>query len=277
MDFFAQPIETVLSRDGLRLRERILEIARRAGRGHIGPALSILEIVDVLYRKVMRVSNAEISDASNRDRFILSKGHGCLGLYVVLEDLAMIDSLDLLSFCSFDSAFGGHPESATVPSVEFSTGSLGHGLPVAVGIAKAGKLKLENWRVFVLVGDGELNEGSNWEAAAHASKHKLDNLIVIVDYNNMQASGLVQEVVDMQPLKLKWEAFGFQTSEINGHDRVELERTLKESNRPGQPRCVIAHTVKGKGIKKAENSSLWHHKAKITPEEIDNLRADLLS
>jgi transketolase len=254
----------------------LLEIVRQAGRGHIGPALSIVEIVDVLYRTVMTTSNRDNHEKwLNRDRFLLSKGHGCLGLYVVLEDLGLLDGMNLSNFCSYESSFGGHPESSTVPVIEFSTGSLGHGMPVAVGLAVAAKLKKESWRVFVVVGDGELNEGSNWEAAAHACKHNLDNLVVIVDYNNMQASGEVSDVLEMHPLKEKWEAFGFETIEVNGHDRRELERALKTKSSKSSPLCIVAYTVKGKGIKKAENSSVWHHKAKISAEEIDALSLDL--
>jgi transketolase len=272
-----QALAIGLSAKAIRLRERLLEVTRNAGRGHIGPALSILEIIDVLYDRVMQIAGPPRGQEwANRDRFILSKGHGCLGLYVVLEEKGLLEELDLSQFCTYESKFGGHPESAFIPAIEFSTGSLGHGLPVAAGIAKAGAMKKQNWRVFVLVGDGELNEGSNWEAAAHCVKHKLDNLVVIVDYNNMQASGLVQEVLDMRPLREKWEAFGFETFEVNGHDCVALEQVLNMKSN-GLPRCVIAYTVKGKGIKIAENSSIWHHKAKITTQEIETLKADLYS
>jgi len=256
------------------LRERLLSVTEIGGRGHIGPALSILEIIDVVYRKVMN-STLIKNQSPMRDRFLLSKGHGCLGLYVVLEDLGLLANLDLDSYCRYESAFGGHPESTTVPVIEFSTGSLGHGLSVGVGMAKAAKMRNESWRVFVLLGDGELNEGSIWEAAAHASKHKLDNLTVIVDFNNMQASGQVNEVLDMDPLNEKWKAFGFETIEINGHDERVIEESLRKPSTSSTPRCVIAYTIKGKGIAQAENSSIWHHKAKISSEEIEVLRAEL--
>jgi transketolase len=271
-----QALEVELSPDSVRLRRRLLEITKLAGRGHIGPALSIIEIVDVLYRHVMvNPGDNQSKEWSKRDRFLLSKGHGCLGLYVVLEDLGFLDGMNLSNFCSYESNFGGHPESSTVPVIEFSTGSLGHGMPVAVGLAVAAKLKKESWRVFVVVGDGELNEGSNWEAAAHACKHNLDNLVVIVDFNNMQASGEASDVLEMHPLKEKWEAFGFESIEVNGHDRRELERAMNTKSSKGSPLCIVAYTVKGKGIKKAENSSVWHHKAKISEEEIDALTLDL--
>lgn len=267
-------IRCQLSARSVMLRNRVLSIVEKAGRGHIGPALSIIELIDVIFNDVIESHLVKI-ESPYRDRFLLSKGHGCLGLFVVLEDLELLGDLQLDSFCGYESAFGGHPESATIPVIEFSTGSLGHGLPVAVGMAMAAKLKNEKWRVFVLVGDGELNEGSNWEAAAHAAKHKLDNLTVIVDYNNMQASGEVTEVLDMSSLRQKWEAFGFATDEINGHDRKVIKDALSKVPPHGVPRCVIAHTIKGKGIQEAENSSTWHHKAKISSEEISLLRAGL--
>lgn len=274
-DLHQEALATPLSDKAKQLRDRLLSITQRSGRGHIGPALSILEIVDVIFRNVMDLA-AISKKAQTRDRFLLSKGHGCLGLYVVLEDLGLIGDLNLDTFCNYESAFGGHPESATVPSIEFSTGSLGHGLSVGVGMAVAAKRKKENWRVFVLVGDGELNEGSIWEAAAHAKKHKLDNLTVIVDNNNMQASGNVSEVLDMNPLREKWEAFGFEVDEINGHNPRSIEDSLKKVTSNYHPKCIVAYTVKGKGISQAENSSIWHHKAKISPQEIEILRTELL-
>lgn len=255
-------------------RNRILEILEFSKRGHLGPSLSIIEIVDVLYREIMN-ARAILDQEETRDRFLLSKGHGCLGLYVVLESLGLLKELDLNTFCSFNSPFGGHPESGSIPVIEFSTGSLGHGLSVAVGMAKAAKIKNQNWRVFVLVGDGELNEGSIWEAAAHACKHNLDNLFVIVDYNGMQASGLAKEVLNMEPLVDKFQAFGFETSEVNGHDTIAISHELKKFSKKSQPRCIIAHTVKGKGISEAENSSIWHHNAKITSAQIASLKLGL--
>ena len=269
-----EALQIRLSEKSIQLRERLLAITEIGGRGHLGPALSIMEILDVAYRNVMDYSL--IAKGSQlRDRFLLSKGHGCLSLYVVLEDLGLLENLDLESFCRYESAFGGHPESATVPTIEFSTGSLGHGLSVGVGMAKAAKLREENWRVFILVGDGEINEGSIWEAAAHASKHKLNNLVVIVDYNDMQASGPVNEVLEMSSIRKKWEAFGFDTEEINGHDSKVIEESLMRINLTSLPRCIIAYTVKGKGISQAENSPDWHHKSKITSEEILMLREGL--
>jgi transketolase len=261
--------------DSKELRKRILDVVEHAGRGHIGPALSILDIMDILYGAVMR--NIDGDSNMERDRFILSKGHGCLALYVVLEKYGLIGNENLESFCSFNSVFGGHPESIKLSAIEFSTGALGHGPSLAVGLAVGAKLMNTHSRIYVLVGDGELNEGSIWEAAAHAYKHKLNNLCMIIDRNGMQASGNLEEVLDMEPLREKLESFGFLVSECDGHNREELIHALDfEEFDSDLPRAVIANTVKGKGLKEAENSPTWHHKAKISSEEIQILRAGLL-
>ena len=259
----------------IELRKRILDVVEHAGRGHIGPALSILDILDVLYGTVMR--NIYGKENRDRDRFILSKGHGCLALYVVLEKYGLIENEDLESFCDFNSAFGGHPEHFKLSAIEFSTGSLGHGPSLAVGLALGAKLIKGDSRIYVLIGDGELNEGSIWEAAAHAYKHKLNNLCLIIDRNGMQASGSLEDVLDMEPLRTKWEAFGFYVQEIDGHNRAEIADALDfRESVSSLPRVIIANTIKGKGIKEAENSPVWHHKAKITNQEIAILKAGLL-
>ena len=257
------------------LRSMVLDALEGGGRGHLGPALSLLEIVRALYDSVLN------HDPSNpllvsRDRFVLSKGHGCLGLFTVLADHGYFPISELRGFCGFESNLGGHPERATWPGIEFSTGALGHGLSVGIGIAMASRLRNEKWRTFVLLGDGELNEGSVWEGAMHASQHQLGALTVIVDFNRMQASGDIDSIVSLAPLAAKWEAFGFEVTEVNGHDVEQLEDVLGNSINPhGKPRVVIAHTVKGKGFVSAENSTAWHHKAKITKDEISSLRAEV--
>lgn len=259
----------------LELRIRILEILAKSGRGHLGPALSILDIVDALYESVLEF-DANDPNWELRDRFILSKGHGCLGLYVVLEKHGFFAPEKLDDFCSFESWFGGHPESATNPGVEFSSGSLGHGPSFGVGLSMAAKIKKADWRTFVLLGDGELNEGSVWEAAAHANKHKLSNLCLIVDYNKMQASGFTKDVLELESIPRKFETFGFKVIEIDGHKKSEIVEVLDfEPKREDRPIVVIAHTTKGKGIPLAENSNYWHHKAKITSDEIAELRASI--
>ena len=273
-DIENEEFSTEISRLGL-LRRRILEIIARAGRGHLGPALSILEIVDVLYGSVLR-NVSDICDI-NRDRFILSKGHGCLALYVVLEKYGLIGRENLESFGSFNSAFGGHPESFKLPAIEFSTGALGHGPSLAVGLAVGAKLQKSKSRIYVLIGDGELNEGSIWEAAAHAHKHKLNNLCVIVDKNGMQAYGHLEDVLDMEPLRGKWESFGFVVREVDGHDTNELKEVLDfQEIDSAAPLVVIANTIKGKGVGEAENSPIWHHKARISVEESERLIAGLI-
>ncbi len=275
-DFKLESNSISLDEKSKSIRILILNALRSGGRGHLGPALSLLEITRVLYEFVLK-HDPRKPDWQERDRFILSKGHGCLALFAVLADNGYFKKEELLDFCKFLSPFGGHPESATVRGVEFSTGSLGHGLPVGVGIAMAARLRKEDWRTFILMGDGEINEGSIWEAAMHASQHKLGRLCAIIDYNKMQAWGESVKILDLEPLKAKWEAFGFDVTEVNGHDISELTEVLnRKTSDVGKPQAIIAHTVKGKGISAAENSSIWHHKAKISEEEIDELLADLL-
>ena len=257
------------------LRSLVLDALEGGGRGHLGPALSLLEIVRALYDSVLNHDPTNPLLAS-RDRFVLSKGHGCLGLFTVLADHGYFPTSELRGFCSFESNLGGHPERATLPGIEFSTGALGHGLSVGIGMAMASRLRNEKWRTFVLLGDGELNEGSVWEGAMHASQHQLGALTVIVDFNRMQASGDIDSIVSLAPLASKWEAFGFEVTEVNGHDVEQLAEVLGKSRKPhGKPRVVIAYTVKGKGFVSAENSTVWHHKAKITKDEISSLRAEV--
>lgn len=254
------------------LREIVLMALEGGGRGHLGPALSLLEILRALYENVLHHDPANPT-LESRDRFILSKGHGVLGLYSVLASQGYFNQSELMDFCKYHSRFPGHPEVGHVPGIEFSTGSLGHGLPVAVGIAVAARIKNQNWRTFVLIGDGEMAEGSIWEGAMHASKHRLGSLQVIVDYNEMQASGYIKEVLPLGNILDKWRAFGFEVDEVNGHDVEAITECLSKPFQPeGQPKFLVAHTIKGKGYAEAENSTLWHHKAKISPSELADLR-----
>jgi transketolase len=253
----------------------ILGAASSAGRGHIGPALSILEILRSLYNEIL-VHDPKKPNLEHRDVFILSKGHGALGLYAVLADCGYFHLDELETFCKFDSRLGGHPEWHTLPGIEFSTGSLGHGLAVAVGIATAFTIKqLNKRRVYTLIGDGELAEGSIWESALHANKHKLGNLCLIVDFNNMQANGALENVLEISNIPNKLTSFGFEVIEVNGHSMNELKAALDFNSSKNKPLAVIAHTVKGKGIRAAENSPEWHHKAKISKEEISLLMESL--
>lgn len=271
MDLRQAAFSEVLNEEGIALRQLILEAVASGGRGHIGSALSLIEIINTLYSSVMR------HDPSNpnwdeRDIFILSKGHGCLGLYAVLAKHGYFPESELETFCKFESRLGGHPEWNDLQGVEFSTGSLGHGLAVCTGLAKAFKMKGQNQRkVFVLLGDGELGEGSIWESASHAAKHKLNNLCVFIDYNHMQSYGDLEEVLPVRNLKSKWESFGFDSFEINGHSVESIKESVANLGNSSSPIVVIAHTIKGKGFPPAENSASWHHKASISREEISNL------
>jgi transketolase len=197
----------------------------------------------------------------NRDRFVLSAGHKALALYTALAFKGFYDKELLYTYSNFKSIFGGHPDASKVPGIEISTGSLGHGLPIGVGMALAGKLLKKNFKVFVLMGDGELAEGSNWEAALAAKHYRLDNLIGIIDKNGLCADGTVCEVMDIEPLNEKWKAFGWSLAEIDGHDIQQIFEVLE--NIPlekSRPTIIIANTIKGKGCSFMENKYEWHNK-----------------
>ncbi len=271
-DLRVDSLDIKLDSKSRELREIVLMALEGGGRGHLGPALSLLEILRALYENVLHHDPANPT-LESRDRFILSKGHGVLGLYSVLASQGYFNQSELMDFCKYDSRFPGHPEVGQVPGIEFSTGSLGHGLPVAVGVAAAARIKNQDWRTFVLIGDGEMAEGSIWEGAMHASKHRLGSLQVIVDYNMMQASGDIRDVLPLGNILDKWRAFGFEVDEVNGHDVEAITKCLSKPFQPeGQPKFLLAHTIKGKGFAEAENSTLWHHKAKISPSELADLR-----
>jgi transketolase len=253
------------------LRRLVVRGLEGGGRGHVGSSMSLIEILRVLYDDVMTFRPDE-PKWPDRDRMILSKGHGCLALYALLADKGFIDAATLDTFCHRDSILGGHPEAGKVPGVEASTGALGHGLSVGVGMALAMRAQKRASRVFVVMGDGEINEGSVWEAALCAGKHRLANLTAIVDYNKIQSAGPTREIQDLEPLLDKWTAFGFAAVEVDGHDVDALADLFKrvpvDANRPT---AVICHTVKGKGIGFAENDPNWHHKAKLPPDVLAKL------
>lgn len=257
------------------LRRLIIRGLAGGGRGHIGSSMSLVEILRVLYDDVLRY-RADEPKYPLRDRMILSKGHGCLALYVMLADKGFFPVEHLDTFCRRDSILGGHPEASKIPGVEASTGSLGHGLSYGVGMALAARMQNRNSRIFVVMGDGEINEGSVWEAAMCAGKHRLTNLTAVVDYNKIQSAGPTREIQDLEPLLDKWNAFGFAAVEVDGHD-VGALRTLF-SRLPltnDKPTAVICHTVKGKGIPFAENDANWHHKSKIPDQMVSDLYAAL--
>lgn len=259
------------------LRSLVVRSLFGGGRGHMGSAMSLIEILRVLYDSIIKF-NSKNPYLQSRDRLILSKGHGCLALYALLADKKFIKLKDLDNTSKIDSNLGGHPESHKVPGVEASTGALGHGLPIAVGMAIACKLKKIKNKVYVIVGDGEINEGSNWEAALSASKHSLSNLKVIVDYNKIQSYGPTKEVLNLEPLKKKWESFGFETSEVNGHDISQIKKNLIKfkNNKGTRPSVTICHTIKGKGFTFAENNPNWHHKNFFTESEKKQIQESLI-
>ncbi|MCX6239045.1 MAG: transketolase [Bacteroidia bacterium] len=250
------------------LRKLIVQALEGGGRGHIGASMSLVEILRVLYDSYLRYQPANANWAE-RDRFILSKGHGCLALYAILADKDFFPKEYLRTFCKPASLLGGHPERGKVPGIEASTGALGHGLSMGVGMALAAKIREQIYRVVVVVGDGEINEGSVWEAALSAAKHKLSNLTVFVDYNKLQSYGPNHEVLNLEPLADKWCSFGFEVEEVDGHDINALEKLTKRLPLNNQkPTLVICHTIKGKGFPFAEGKAEWHHKSGLKPEDI---------
>jgi len=253
------------------LRGLVVKSLLGAGRGHMGSAMSIIEILRVIYDNFANYNSLNPKD-ENRDRIILSKGHGCLALYALLVDKKFIDEKHLDDVGSFNSILGGHPEHFKIPGVEASTGALGHGLPIGVGIAAALKIKNKKQRTIVIVGDGEINEGSVWEAAMSASKHKLNNLIVMIDYNKIQSYGFTKDVLELEPMQDKWKSFGFNTLQVNGHSVDELSKSLERTKDSKLPNAIICHTIKGKGFTFAENNPSWHHKNNFTDEEIKLLK-----
>ena len=264
-----KPKDIRLDKKSIKLRQNIILALEKYRRGHIGPAFSCLEIMRIIFDNYL-IKKERLND------FILSKGHGCLALYSILYENKKIDKKTLLSFTGIDSILGGHPESF-VPTVKFSTGSLGHGLSVGAGMSTADNILKNNKKVFVLLGDGEINEGSVWEAAMFIAKHKLNNLITLIDYNKMQSYGKVKDITGLEPLKKKWESFQFNVLSINGHDLKEIKHSLNKAIKlKSKPTVIICNTIKGKGVKKIENVPEWHYKSNLTDEEINHLKNNLI-
>ena len=241
------------------VRVQVVKMLAAAGASHIGGALSMADLLAVLYDETLRI-NPEEPNWPDRDRFILSKGHSCSALYATLAMRGFFPSAELQTYGQDGSRLMTHI-SHKVPGVEFSTGSLGHGLGFACGKALAAKRRNKSWRVFALLSDGELDEGSNWEAILFAPHHRLDNLVVIVDYNKIQSLGTVKEVLDLDPLAQKFRAFNWAVKEIDGHDHDAVADALRVLPfDTGRPSCLIAHTVKGKGVDFMEDRLLWHYR-----------------
>ena len=253
--------EAVDTRDlARRIRLNALRMTSVGGSAHIGSVFSMADILAVLYGGVLRVnpSNPKWAD---RDRFILSKGHAGAGVYATLAERGFFSIDKLASHYQDGSDLSGHVSHKGIPGVEISTGSLGHGLPVGAGMALAGKLDSKGHRVVVLLSDGECDEGSNWEAALFAAHHALDQLVVIIDYNKIQSLGLVADTIRLEPFAEKWRAFGWAVTEVDGHDHDAMRSILTALPlEQGKPSCIIAHTIKGKGVSFMEHSVLWHYR-----------------
>lgn len=265
--------ELRLKKKALDLRTNVLRMMKASRAGHVGGAMSSAEILTALYFHVMNISPENIKD-NNRDRFILSAGHKCLILYSALAELGFIDHSVLDTYGSMGCLLPGHPN-MKIPGVEANTGALGHGLSIAGGMAQGIKLNGSDARVFTVMGDGELAEGSNWEAFAAASHHKLDNLVAFIDWNGLQIGGKTADVMNYSPLTEKLEAFGWSVINIDGHDlNAIVDAVSKAAETKGKPTAVIAKTVKSKGLSFAEGKAGYHY-WKATDEEIAEAESNL--
>lgn len=266
----------------IRYRKKLLRYIKMAKAGHTGGDLSCIDILNVLYNRVLNVSPRTIGDPE-RDRYIQSKGHSVEALYVVLADAGFFPESELETLCQYGSRYVGHP-TRKVPGVEQNTGALGHGLAFGVGVALAGKMDGAAYSVYTLLGDGELAEGSNWESMMAAAHYRLDNLTAVIDRNTLQITGHTHEVCDIEPLEDKLKAFGWNGRTVDGHDITALSETLSAVPlEAGKPNAVIARTVKGKGIRFMENDPSWHHRVpddeqyEQAQKELDALLAEMTS
>jgi transketolase len=244
-----------------RLRRHIITMTGQAGSGHPGGSLSAVEIVTILYFRLLRHKPLD-PEWSDRDRFILSKGHAAPLLYATLAECGYFPVDELTTLRQLDSRLQGHTDRTVTPGVEMSAGALGQGLSFAIGVALAGRLNLQSYRVHVLLGDGECDEGQVWEAAMAAAHFKVDNLVAIVDNNGQQIGGWNRDVMNLDPFNKKWQAFGWHVIEVNGHDLTQLIDAFDQAELiKGQPSVIIAHTIKGKGVSFMENNPDFHGKA----------------
>lgn len=257
-----------------RLRQHVLTMINRSQAGHPGGALSCVEIITALYFHKLRVRPNE-PQWEDRDRFVLSKGHGCAALYAALAELGFFPLSELYKMDRINGILQAHPDMRKTPGVDMSTGSLGQGLSVAVGMALGAKLKNATWCVYTLLGDGELCEGQIWEAALSASKFRLDNLTAIVDRNRLQLVGRTEDAMPLEPLALKWEAFGWRVDTVDGHNLGAILMALEAATKvEGKPTVIIANTVKGRGVSFMEDRVEWHSKAP-TDEELSKALKEL--
>jgi transketolase len=252
-----------------RVRINIIKMLSEAGSGHPGGSLSIVEILVYLFIEKIKRSRENALD-ENRDRFILSKGHGVPALYAILSEVGIINENELLTLRKLNSPLQGHPDRVKFPYVEASTGSLGQGLSIGLGMALGSKLKKSDFKVYVLIGDGELQEGQIWEAILKAPSLKLDNLIVFLDYNKLQLDRSINETTPLEPLFDKIKSFNWDVYEIDGHNFNDIEKVLENLKTNGKPKFIIAHTIKGKGVSFMENNNEWHG---VAPTKEEALKA----
>lgn len=263
-------------------RKRLLKYIKKANAGHTGGSLSCVDILNVLYNRILNVSPETFNDPG-RDRYIQSKGHSVEALYVVLADRGFFPESALETLCQYRSHYVGHP-TRKVNGVEQNTGALGHGLAFSVGVALAGKKDKADYKVYTLLGDGELAEGSNWESLLTAAHYRLDNLTAIIDRNNLQITGRTKDICDIEPLEEKFAAFGWSVKEVDGHDIAAITDVLRAIPfEIGKPNMIIANTIKGKGISFIENDHTWHHRVpddeqyKQAQQELDKRLAEIKS
>ncbi|MFQ6116560.1 MAG: transketolase [bacterium] len=258
---FLEPEEIVEKAKAI--RKRIIQMNSNAGQGHTGADLSETDILASFFFRILKIDNDYLKNP-RRDRFILSKGHGVGGFYCTLAEAGLIEESLLDTYLQFDSRLPGHPVRQKMHYLELNTGALGHGLAVAVGLALSAKLSGKNFRVFVLTGDGELQEGSNWEAAMSAAHFKLDNLVAVVDRNTLQLADRTEKIMALEPLEKKWQAFGFDVHQTDGNNVAKFIYTIESLDMKNKkPHVIIARTIKGKGVSFIEDQPAWHHKIPV--------------
>lgn len=265
------PDDNQLEIESNKLRARILAAAKKAGGGHIGGAFSVIDVLLYLFTHTLSVDPTEVS-APNRDRLILSKGHSCLALYACLEKFGFLEEDEIFTFLETNSRLAGHSEHFLIPSIELTTGSLGHGLGVSAGMALSAKMDEAPWLTFCILGDGECNEGSVWESFMFIAQHNLKNLITIIDYNKQESLDFTKNILSIDPLAAKIAAFGLNPIEINGHSFAEIHRAVDLAKKSEIPTVIVSNTVKGKGVSFMEGVMKWHYRA---PNEEEYLLAVL--
>ncbi|MEG1525733.1 MAG: transketolase [Clostridia bacterium] len=263
----------LLERKSNYIRKRIVDLVYNSQTGHIGGSLSSIDVIVALYYHLMNIDPKD-PENSERDRFVLSKGHCVEGYYCTLADRGFFDNEELRTFSAFGTRLIGHPN-REIPGVEMNTGALGHGLACACGMALSAKLNGQSYRVYTLMGDGELAEGSIWEAAMFASNYSLDNLYAMIDRNRLQISGPTERTMKLEPLKAKWEAFGFYVLEVDGNDMPQIIDAFEKLYAvKGKPKLLLLDTTKGKGVSYMENKAEWHH-GELTKEQWEQAKTDL--